>query len=123
MMLILHLAVLTIISVVPGERAGVSIKKVCLRKEAQMRVMTAGDKNAFVKHLLKQAPDTENGQEDGVIESQCSVQLISTAPPEELVFVPLALDFQEYRYKQSVYFCLSKFLEPDPPRLGNPFTV
>jgi hypothetical protein len=118
LMLVLHLSVLAIISFVPGERAGVSIKKVCLRKEAQTRVMATGDKTVLVKHLLKKAPDPENGQEDGIVETHCSVQLIGTAPAEDLLFVPLSLDVQKPGYKQPVYFCLSEFLEPDPPRLS-----
>jgi hypothetical protein len=118
MMLLIHLSVLTLISFGPGERVGVSIKKVCLRKEAQARIMAAGHTTSLVQHLVKQAPDAENGQEDGLIETHCFVQLLSTAPHEQYVLFPLVLEVQKPGYKPSAYFCLSKFLEPDPPRLA-----
>jgi hypothetical protein len=117
-MLILHLAVLTIISFVPGEHAGVSIKKVCLRKETQKQLVASADKTVFLKQLLSKAPDAKNGRQDGAVEIHCSVKLISTAPADEFVFKPLSLDFQKLRHKQATYFSLSKFLEPDPPRLS-----
>ncbi|MBC3538317.1 hypothetical protein ACFSC6_08220 [Rufibacter sediminis] len=118
LMIILHLSMLTIISFVPGERAGVSIKKVCLRKEAQKRLAASGDETELLKQLLKKAPDTENGLKEGTTEIQCSVKIISTEPADEFVFVPLLLDLQKSGYKQATYFSLSKYLEPDPPRLS-----
>ncbi|MBB6610538.1 hypothetical protein H7F15_05780 [Pontibacter sp. Tf4] len=118
LMLILHLGVLTIISFVPGERAGVSIKKVCLRKEVQKQLVASVHKATFQNQLLNKVPDTENGQQDGAVEIHCSVKLISTAPTDEFVFVPLNLEDQKSGHNQMSYYSLSKFLEPDPPRLS-----
>ncbi len=113
----LHLAVLTVISFVPGERAGVSIKKVCLRKEAKKQFIATGENTQSVKQLLTKAPVTEKGKKDGTVEIHCSVKLISTAPTSEFVFVPLYLGFHTSGYKQATYLSFSKLLEPDPPRL------
>ncbi|MFD1184788.1 hypothetical protein [Pontibacter rugosus] len=118
LMLILHLSTLTAISFVPGERAGVSIKKVCLRKEAQKLLAASAGQSINLRQLLKEVPDTENGQQDGLVEISCSVQLLSTAPADALVFVPPYLERQKSGYNQLVYKALSKFLEPDPPRLS-----
>ncbi|WP_299762604.1 hypothetical protein [uncultured Pontibacter sp.] len=118
LMLILHLSTLTIISFVPRELAGVSIKKVCLRKEAQKQLAASADKAIYLKQLLKKGPDTENGQQDRNVEIHCSVKLISTAAADEFVFVPLYLACQKSGFNQISYYSPSKFLEPDPPRLS-----
>lgn len=117
-MLILHLSTLTIISFVPGERAVVSVKKMCLKKAAQKQLAASADKATYSKLLLNETLDTENGLPEGTVEIQCSVKLLSTAPADELVFVPPYLACQESGYNQINYYAPGKFLEPDPPRFS-----
>ncbi|TXK45831.1 hypothetical protein FVR03_11600 [Pontibacter qinzhouensis] len=118
MMLCVHLAALTAVSLVPGEHAGVSIKKVCLRKEAKKQLVASAEKSSPVRQLLQKKPDSQSEQQEGTVEIHCSVKLISTAAADTFVFVPLYLEYQKSGFNQVVYYSLSKFLEPDPPRLS-----
>lgn len=118
LMLILHLSTLTIISFLPGDRAGLSIKKVCLRKEAQKQLVASAENAIYLKQLLNKAPDNQNGQKEGAVEIHCSVKLISTAAADAFVFIPLYLAYQKSGFNQISYYSPSKFLEPDPPRLS-----
>ncbi|WP_276499435.1 hypothetical protein [Pontibacter litorisediminis] len=117
LMLILHLSTLTLISFVPGERAGVSIRKVCLKKEAQRQIAASADKILNLKQLLNKAPNTEDEQKDETVE-HCSVKLISTAAADAFVFIPLYLACQKAGFNPISYHSPSKFLEPHPPRLS-----
>jgi len=117
-MLLIHLSTLTIISFVPGERAGVSIKKVCLRKEAGKLFMASADKPSPIQQLLDKSPDTQNGQKEGTVEIHCAVKLICTAASDAFIFIPPYLDFQQPDFTQAGYYSFITFLEPDPPRLS-----
>jgi hypothetical protein len=118
MMLLIHLSTLTIISFVPGERVGVSVKKVCLRQETGKQLVTSADKPSYIQQLLNKVPDAQSGQKDGTVEIHCSVKLICTAATDAFVFTPPYLDYQKPDFTQPGYCSFIKFLEPDPPRLS-----
>lgn len=117
-MLLIHLSTLTIISFVPGERAGVSIKKVCLRKETGKQLVASADELSYIQQLLSKAPDTQSKQQEGTVEVHCAVKLLCTAASDAYIFIPLYLDSRQPNFNQAGYYSFIKLLDPDPPRLS-----
>ncbi|WP_114783628.1 hypothetical protein [Botryobacter ruber] len=118
LMLFIHLSTLTGISFVPMERAGVLLKKVCLKKETKKQLLAPTAKTFISKQLLNKVPDTKNKSEEGTVEVLCSVKLLCTAAADNLIFIPLYPDFEKSGFDQSSYYSPGIYLEPDPPRLS-----
>ncbi|TPE46251.1 hypothetical protein [Pontibacter mangrovi] len=112
LMLVTHLFFLAFISFVPGEGAGVTFRKECLREKAlAAKVAAAAHKEVSVLTLFG-----DTGQEHKKEIKVCSVKLFCTAATEAHVSLapPLVLKSISSSYK--AYHSLSASCDPDPPK-------
>jgi hypothetical protein len=112
-MLVLHLSSLASISFLPGEQDGVSIKKVCLRKESKAKMVVSAAMATGREDLFTQG--------DGATDSKpeikhCSVKLFCTAATDVLTFSAPAFKYLEPTFAPSAYHLLITPSDPDPPR-------
>ncbi|WP_133242730.1 hypothetical protein [Pontibacter virosus] len=117
-MLFVHLSSLAFVSFLPGAHAGVSIKKVCLRQQAQSKVASSELNSVDFKHpVAVDADSTEQPKGEAEIRL-CNVKLFCTPASTPAGFIPPRTLYQEPGYMAFAYYSQTTPTEPDPPRFG-----
>lgn len=116
-MLAIHLSMLVVTSMVPGEYAGVTIKKVCLKKDSQKSDQIIAGK-LYDSSRISKLPESSGDQEKKSVEVICSVKLLCTRDSEVNLFTQQNHELQTIGFIKSIYLSPGISFEPDPPRLS-----